>query len=436
MIHHLSLTEQLRLLQSKQCSSEELVQAHLAEIEQRNPEINAFVRVFAEEARKEAEAPRPGPLSGLALTVKDSFDVTGYPTYGGTRQREDHCASKDAWVVRKLREAGAILLGKTNTPEFLMNYESNNLITGRTNHPADPSLTPGGSSGGEAAAITSFMSGGGIGSDGGGSIRWPAHCCGIAGLKPTPGRVPATGHFPNIAHPGGLLGVAGPMARTVQDVRLLFDVIQGYDINDPFSVPVAPKKIDREKIRIALWPQFYRTPIQQECGDSVFRAAEKLEKAGYIVEEYEPSGLERAPYVWAFFFVELAAPFLRDMVKGRREQTHWTGLELMDRVGDAPEPTGKKVVEMLAIRDAMRGNLLNQMETYPVVLTAGAGMTAFPHRSRIYSTPERDIDLFEGTFPLVWANLLGLPALAVAGAQLVGAPWSEELLLDVGEALS
>src|SRR5690606_26474918 len=135
-----------------------------AEIERRNPDINAFVRVFAAEACKEAEAPRPGPLSGLALTVKDSFDVAGYPTYCGTRQREDHCAAKDAWVVNKLKDAGAILLGKTNTPEFLMNYESDNLITGRTNHPADLSLTPGGSSGGESAAISSFMSGGGIGS--------------------------------------------------------------------------------------------------------------------------------------------------------------------------------------------------------------------------------------------------------------------------------
>src|SRR5690606_5191787 len=107
-----------------------------------------------------------------------------------------------------------------------------------------------------------------------------------------------------------------------------------------------------------------------------------------------------------------------------------------DSMEGQPEPSGRKMVEMLAARDAMRANLLNQMQQYQVILTAGAGMTAFPHRSRRYATPEREIDLFEGTFPLIWANLLGLPALAVAGAQLVGAPWSEELLLDVGAALN
>lgn len=436
MIHHLSLAAQRDLLQSKQCSSVELIEAHLEEIDRRNPEINAFVRIFSEEAREAAKSPKSGPLSGVALTVKDSFDVEGFPTYAGTKLRLDHQATKNSWVVQRLRDAGAILLGKTNTPEFLMNYESDNLITGRTNHPADSTLTPGGSSGGEAAAIASFMSGGGVGSDGGGSIRWPAHCCGIVGLKPTPGRVSAAGHFPTIAHPGGLLGVAGPMARTVEDVRILFDVLKGYDINDPFSAPVVPEKIDREKIRIGVWPQFYKTPVQSECHDAVLRAAAQLSDAGYIVENFEPRGLERAPQLWAFFFVELAAPFLREMVKDRREQTHWTGLELVDRVQDLAEPTGRKVVEMLAARDAMRTSLINQMQQYQVILTAGAGMTAFPHQSRSYTTPDRDIDLFEGTFPLIWANLLGLPALAVGGAQLVGAPWSEELLLDVGEALN
>src|SRR5690606_41811253 len=129
---------------------------------------------------------------------------------------------------------GAIVVGKTNGPEFLVNYETDNSITGWTANPHDKTRSAGGSSGGEAAAIASYCSAGGIGSDGGGSIRIPAHFCGIAGLKPTPGRIPATGHFPEISHPGGLLGVAGPMARTVKDVRMLFDVLAGYDPLDPF----------------------------------------------------------------------------------------------------------------------------------------------------------------------------------------------------------
>lgn len=434
MINHLSLAAQLQLLKSGQASSSELVEAHLAEIERSNPKINAFVRVFADEARAVAKSPKPGPLSGVPVTVKDSFDVAGFPTYCGTKLRLDHRASKDSAVVRKLRGAGAIILGKTNTPEFLMNYESDNLITGRTNHPLNPSLTPGGSSGGESAAIASFMSAGGVGSDGGGSIRWPAHCCGIAGLKPTPGRVSAAGHYPLISHPGGLMGVAGPMARTVDDVRLLFDVLRGYDIEDPFSAPVAPPPSD--KIRIGVWPQFYKTPVQAECSEAVERAAKCLVDAGFAVDAFEPRGLERAPNLWAFFFVDLSAPFLRDSVDGRREQIHWTGTELIDQVADRPEPTGRQVVEMLSARDAMRTHLLRQLQEVPVILTAGAGMTAFPHRERRYQTSEKEIGLFEGTFPLTWANLLGLPALAVAGVQLVGAPYSEELLLEIGKSLS
>lgn len=436
MPNHRSLTEQLELLRSRQISATELVEAHLAEIDRRNPEINAFIRIFSDQAREEAKSPKPGLLSGIPITIKDSFDIAGYPTYCGSKLRRDHNARHDAAVVRRLRNVGAIILGKTSTPEFLVNYETDNHIIGRTNHPHDSSLTPGGSSGGESAAIAAFMSAGGIGSDGGGSVRWPAHCCGIVALKPTPGRVSAAGHFPTISHPAGMMGVAGPMARTVADVRLLFDVVNGYDIDDPFSAPVNPPQVNPKTIRIGLWPQFYKTPVQEACAESVRTAAKRLADAGYIVEEFEPRGLERAPNLWAFLFTELSAPFTRELIEGRRDQTHWTGTEFLDVIEDRPEPTGRQVVEVLSARDAMRTNLLNQMQQYPVILTAGAGMTAFPHRARRYHTATKEIGLFEGTFPLVWANLLGLPALAVAGAQLVGMPYSEELLLDIGETLS
>lgn len=419
----------MRLIAAGQLSPAELWAAHREEIEKTNPTVNAFVRLFDPPGEL-----APGPLHGVPVTVKDSFDIAGYPTYCGSRLRLTHRADRDAAVVTKLRAAGAAILGKTNTPEFLANYESDNHIAGRTNNPRDLSLTAGGSSGGEAAAIASCMSAGGVGSDGGGSVRWPAHCCGIVGLKPTPGRVSAAGHFPSISHPGGMMGVAGPMARTVGDVRLLFDVLKGYDTDDPFSAPVEAVRI--EKPRIGVWPRFYSTPVQTECANAVDAAAQKLSGAGYELVEFEPRGLERAPNLWAFLFTELSAPFTRELIEGRREETHWTGTEFLDAIADRPEPSGRRVVEVLAARDAMRASLLRQMRDYPVILTAGAGMTAFPHRARRFATPEKGIGLFEGTFPLVWANLLGLPALAVAGAQLVGVPWSEETLLDVGEALS
>ena len=202
--------------------------------------------VLAEQARDAASASEArqrrgeliGPLDGIPVTVKDSLDVAGSPTLTGSRLRLGHQASKDSACAARLRAAGAVILGKTNCPEFLANYETDNFITGRTANPHDLARSAGGSSGGEAAAIASYCSAGGVGSDGGGSIRIPAHFCGIVGLKPTPGRISAAGHFPAISHPGGLLGVAGPMARTAQDARMLFEALQGYDLEDPFSVPI------------------------------------------------------------------------------------------------------------------------------------------------------------------------------------------------------
>jgi Asp-tRNA(Asn)/Glu-tRNA(Gln) amidotransferase A subunit family amidase len=439
VLNRLTLREQRDLIARGGASAREVVDAHLAEIDKANPAVNAFIRVFAEEARAEAGSPRPGALSGVPVSIKDSFDVAGFPTYCGSKLRLDHRANADAACVARLRAAGAIVIGKTNTPEFLANYETDNWIAGRTNNPYDPALTPGGSSGGESAAISAYFSAGGVGSDGGGSIRWPAHCCGIAGLKPTPGVVSAAGHFPVISNPGGMMGVAGPMARTVGDVKLLFDILRGYDPQDPYAAPVPPAHPSLDGIRVGVWPQFYKTPVQAECADAVAKAAKALASAGFIVDEFEPRGLERAPNLWAFLFTELSAPFTRELIDGRRELTHWTGTEFLDAIEGRPEPSGRKVVEVLSARDAMRASLLRQMQEVPVILTAAAGMTAFRHRQRRFQTPAKEIGLFEGTFPLVWANLLGLPALVVPvgqlGVQLVGAPYSEDLLLALGERL-
>jgi len=205
------------------------------------------------------------------------------------------------WVVARLRREGAILLGKTNTPELLASYETDNFLTGRTNNPWDVERTPGGSSGGEAAAIAAFCSAGGVASDGGGSIRVPAHFCGIAGLKPTPGRVPGTGHFPSMGYPGGLVGVAGPMARTAEDLRLLFAALAGYDGQDPFSAPVPLRVATVAGVRIGVWEQFYKVPVDPEIRAAVRRAAGMIETLGIAVEDFEPRGLERGPKVWAIF---------------------------------------------------------------------------------------------------------------------------------------
>ena len=429
-------------LSSRTISATELVDAHLARIEQVQPKINAFVSVFAEQARQEARAPKPGPLSGIPLTIKDSFDIEGQPTLAGSNFRRGHRAAKDATSVARLRAAGAIVLGKTSTPEFLAMYETDNHIIGRTNNPWNLDRTPGGSSGGESAAIAACCSAGGIGSDGGGSVRLPAHFCGLAGLKPTPGRMPATGHYPLIQHPGGLLGVGGPLARTAQDVKILFDVMQGYDPADPFSVPmpVVPKT-QGPHLRVGVMEQFLDVPVQPAVRRAVQRAAHLLAGAGCAVEEFRLSGIERAPNVWSFFFSELAVPFTRELLAGREDEAHWTGTEFYNLLKDKPEPSGRDVVEKLALRDAIRRRVLEQMQDVPVLVMPACGVTAFPHRQRRYQTEGKDIGLFQAMMPLTWINLIGFPAITVpltmdeeglpVGVQLVGRPWEEETILDL-----
>src|ERR1700756_4703702 len=194
-----------------------------------------------------------GPLHGIPISIKSSLDVAGLRCEAGTRLRAGYVATEDAPLVARLRNAGAIVLGVTNTPELLMAWETGNLLYGRTSSPWDLQRTPGGSSGGEAAAIAAGMSAGGVGSDGGGSIRVPAHFSGICGLKQTPGRIPATGHYPVSAGPFASIGVVGPMARTVADLKLLFEIMQGPDDGDCMTAPVPvrwPDRVDLKSVPI------------------------------------------------------------------------------------------------------------------------------------------------------------------------------------------
>src|SRR5213076_1217415 len=235
-----------------------------------------------------------GALHGVPISTKSSIDVAGMRCEAGTVLREGHVAKKDAPLVERLKQAGAIVLGVTNTPELLMAWETDNLLYGRTNNPWNLSRTAGGSSGGEAAVIASGCSAGGVGSDGGGSIRVPAHFCGICGLKPTPGRIPARGHFPQSVGPFASLGVVGPMARAVADLKIMFEAMQGPDIGDPSAAPVLvrwPTREELRKIRIGYFEDDGRTPLTPETRIAVRQAAEGLRSAGFNVEPFFPDGL-------------------------------------------------------------------------------------------------------------------------------------------------
>jgi len=300
------MAEQIR---QRKISPLELLDAHLARIANLNPRLNAFVQVDDARARRDAQALESaavrgefrGPLHGVPVSIKSSLEVAGLCCASGTKLRAGRIAAKDAVLVSRLKAAGAIVLGITNTPELLMAWETDNLLYGRTNSPWDLARTPGGSSGGEAAAIAAGCSAGGVGSDGGGSIRVPAHFSGICGLKPTPGRIPSTGHYPVSAGPFALLGVVGPMARTVGDLQVLFEVMAGPDDGDPSSAPVPLHKIQRDdlkQIRIGYFEDDGRTPVTPETREAVRTAAEALERAGLQVVPFRPDGLEQARDLW------------------------------------------------------------------------------------------------------------------------------------------
>src|ERR1700675_2693086 len=328
--HLLSAREIAGQIRRKEVSPVEVARAHLDRIERLNPRLNAFVDykpeavlTQAREAKKailRRDKDELGPLHGVPLSIKSAIDVAGHRCEAGTRLRAGYIAAEDAPLVARLRAAGAVILGVTNTPELLMAWETDNLLYGRTNNPWDLARTPGGSSGGESAAIAAGLSAGGVGSDGGGSIREPAHFTGICGLKPTPGRIPSTGHFPVSVGPFALLGVVGPMARNMEDLKILFEVMQGPDDGDPSAAPVPlrwPAADDLKRIRVGYFEDDGRTPVTPETRAAVRTAAEALRRAGFQVEPFRPEGLELARQLWWQLFGIAGGMVLGPMTKGR-----------------------------------------------------------------------------------------------------------------------
>jgi amidase len=275
-------------------SSEEVTRACLDRIAAVNSKLNAVVQLRADAALADARradgtpVQQRGALHGLPMTIKDSLDTAGTITTGGTKGRASFVPKEDAAVVQRVRAAGAILLGKTNTPDLTLNYETSNLVYGRTKNPFDLERTSGGSSGGAAAIVAAGGSPLEIGSDTGGSIRLPAHLCGIAGLKPTAHRVPRTGHIINYEGASQFLTHIGPLARRVDDLAFLLGIIAGPDAVDP-HVPPVPLG-DLSEVRVSgLRVGFFTTlpplsPTPETVG-AVSAAVAALRRAGCDAQE-------------------------------------------------------------------------------------------------------------------------------------------------------
>jgi Asp-tRNA(Asn)/Glu-tRNA(Gln) amidotransferase A subunit family amidase len=451
---HRPATDLVRLVASGEIPAADLVRAHLEQIDRLDPQLNAFVDLRAEAALAEARAQDAaaaaggarGPLGGLPVTVKSAIEVTGLRVETGSPSRRDIVAETDAVVVSRLRAAGAIVLGTTNVADMLMGYESDNPLHGRTNSPWALDRTPGGSSGGESAAIAAGCSAGGIGSDGGGSIRVPAHFAGICGLKPTPGRIPGTGHQPACFGPFSLLGVVGPMARTVADVYALFCASAGWDEGDPMAAPVplaALEPTPRRPIRVGFFEDDGRVAVTKETRAAVRAAAKSAAEAGYEVEPFRPAGLDRARELWDIFFCEIALLVLADPLKGA--ERHLPILKAHLERGARPPLTALDLTLAWMDRDTVRADLLRQMETHRVLICPVASVPAFRHGERAWSIDDAEVGYLDAMSYTQWFNILGNPAAVVPvgtsaeglpiGVQVVGRPFEEELVLSVAAAI-
>ncbi|HYL68141.1 MAG TPA: amidase, partial [Candidatus Limnocylindria bacterium] len=419
-----SLTEMAAMVRTRKISPVELVETHLERIALINPKLNALTTVDHEHARSNAKAAEAavslrssrnslGVLHGVPITVKSSVDVAGLPCECGSGLRKGFIPAADATLVARLRAAGAIILGNTNVPEFLMAYETDNLLYGRTNSPWDLASTPGGSSGGEAAAIAAGCSAGGVGSDGGGSVRIPAHYVGICGLKPTPGRIPSTGHYPPSGGPFVQLGVVGPMARTVGDVARLFEVMAGPDPGDPASAPVPLRRWPEDeirKLRVAYFEDDDVTPVTPETAAAIRAGAEALRQQGFHVEAWRPENLERVWQLWWNLFGRGIQMAMAPMLEGREAELSPLFREFRGWVEAGKLLTATDLLDTLLMRDALRAAFLARMQNFPILLCPACAIPAFKHGERNWIISGRKVEYLKAMSYSQWFNLLGNPA--------------------------
>jgi len=441
-----SVTELAGMIAHREVSSAEVVAACLARIEEVNPRLNAVVRLAdgapGEARRADEDLARGtvrGPLHGVPFTIKDSLDTAGLVTTAGTVGWANRVPERDATVVARLRAAGGILLGKTNTPEFTWSDETDNDVYGRTSNPYDLDRTPGGSSGGPAAMVAAGGSPFDIGSDTGDSIRQPAHVCGIAGLKPTSGRVPRTGHWPGFT---GLLESftqLGPMARRVDDLVLLLPLIAGPDGEDPHVAPVPlrdPTEVPVNRLRVVMFTDNrIRTPTP-ETVSAVEMAARALEAAGAAVEVRLPPDLGAAWDAWDGLVRADGWSWLRRLIAAAGTP----GMGSYDSRGwlseAAPLP-GEELGALVERVDEIRSRMLRWIQGTDVILCPVMPLPAIHHGDSC-------ADWFGDTYSDVH-NLTGWPAAVVRGGaspeglpigvQLVARPWREDVALAAARAI-
>jgi len=442
-IHFSSVRALSSAIRRKMVSSEEVIRACLNRIETVNPKLNAVVQLNQERALargREADAALArgenwGPLHGVPMTIKDSFDTAGMISTGGTGGRASFIPERDATVVERLRGAGAILLGKTNTPELTMSFETNNRVYGRTNNPYDVARTPGGSSGGAAAIVAAGGSPFDIGSDFGGSIRVPCHFCGLAGIKPSAGRVPRTGHiFPF----GGIqdsFQQVGPLARYVDDLALILPLILGPDWIDPGVVPLPwsdSGTLDIRTLRVSFHTNNGIAAPTPDTVRIIEAVAASLVAARVAVQEVRPSGIDEALDVGLPLYRWDGGASVRRLLSAAGTTEH-----TLRAYTDAPAVSAAELDRLITRWYAWRSRMLSFVKNYDVIVCPVNASPALPHGA---TADPGTLSLFSYTMTY---NLTGWPAAVVRagtspeglpiGVQIVAQPGREDVALAVAK---
>ena len=447
-----SAIELASMIRAREVSCVEVTESVLGRIAAHNPRVNAIVFECSDAALREAErkdrevegGAALGPLHGVPVTIKENIDVAGQATTNGLPAFADLIAPDHSPVVRNLLDAGAIIVGRTNTPELSMRGTTDNPLRGRTLNPWDDEASPGGSSGGAGAAAAIGFGPIHQGSDIGGSLRFPAFACGVATVKPTFGRIPAFN--PSATSERGLLAqlisVQGALCREVRDVRLATRVLAGCDARDPWWVPVPfdGPRLD-PPIRVAVTGEAHGYPIHPRILAGIDRAADLLSDAGYAVERVATPSIMKPARAWFDVLVSEIAHYLGPSARDHGSETIQTIFEHYQRIGKPVDAAGYR--QGIADRTALLREWNVFLDRYPLVLCPFLMRSMYPWDYDAQGF-EQVKDLFMSAIYSTGVNYLSLPAGVVpigfaderpAGVQIVGRRFREDLILDAMEAI-
>lgn len=450
-LYTLSAVEIARRVAARTLSAREITEAALARLDAVNPALNAVIVPLHDEARAAAAAldaamaggQPAGLLAGVPVTVKINVDQAGHATSNGLVTQKDHRATHDNPVVANLRRAGAIVIGRTNAPAFSLRWFTSNNLHGHTRNPWDAGLTPGGSSGGAAAATAAGIGAIGHGTDIGGSVRYPAYACGIHGIRPTLGRVPAwNGALPERDIGAQLMAVSGPLARSVGDLRLALAAMSAPDVRDPWYVPV-PLTGPAVPRRVALCIRPEGMAVVSEVEAALRDAARRLQDAGYAVDEVDQLPPLREP---ARLQAQLwLAGLPRGGLAAAQKEAEAVSLAVFGHMSAiTPQADFNAYQDALTARAGLLRQWMVFFERYPLVLCPVSGELPFPDQldAQGFDAFQR---VLQAQLTQVGLPLMGLPGLTVStglvgrtpvGVQLLAARFREDLLFEAGEAIA